>query len=213
MKTNILTKINTICESVQTGDFGIVRSSGFYATAIRMMTGKGQHSPWGNHNFPIWRDENATPVILDIRAGQKTRIIPLKDYLIGLYSNSGEVVICRPSVYVSPSSDILYKKACEQLIYDWKQLEGVHYDNMGIFQILKMYFRVRSHIPENNKKQVYCTEGTFCPYPRNHFIPWNSDILMSETYPVPIHSEHLIRSGSVVFVSGEQIAWDWIRRA
>jgi len=184
--------------SARTCDFGITRSATIYGRGIRFMTSRGMHRAWGNHNFPIWEDpESGMLMTLQIET-PKARIVTLREYLEDTYEKGGRVIVCRPDLFtlVAPSPE---KE--RHLRMAWVAMAGTKYDKKSIWQILKMYCRIRKHIPENTKEHVYCTEGTFAPY-MDEQVGWIPDQLRNESYPTPIHSEHMLRQGRVEFVGG-----------
>lgn len=212
MKKSTLELIDDACRAAQTGDFGITRGTGFYSRSIRVMTGRGLHKPWGNHNFPIWTDPSTAKMMILNIAPPAATIMPLAEYLFDLYKGGGKCIICRPDAFTDltryPLAQV--EGAFRYLYEEWLKMRGVVYDKASIWQIAKLYFRIRKHIPDNDKSQVYCTEGTFAPYASNPRVAWKPDCIAGEMYPVPIHSEHLIRQKRVVFVAGDVSAWNQI---
>lgn len=144
---------------------------------------------------------------LQIQAPEAIPVL-LSEYLHDLYSDGGRVIICRPDIFksVEPSPNLMMS----MIIY-WKSKIGTKYDKKSIWQILKMYCRIRRNIPDNGKEKVYCTEGTFAPYMEDP-VNWNPETLVGERYPVPIHSEHLIRKNRLLFVGGSVLAFNLIKQ-
>ena len=189
---------------VQTGDFGIVRRKTFYGGAIRVMTSKGLHRAWGNHNFPIWEDpELGIPMTLQIET-PVAKVVPLFDYWQDLAEDKGDLIVCRPDVWINTAPSPKTEKTLREA---WLAMAGTRYDKESIWQIAKMYFRLRKNIPDNDKKHVYCTEGTFAPYAE---CRWSPEILRGERYPVPIHSEHILRQKVAGFVTGSRHGYSLI---
>lgn len=198
-----------INKSVQTGDFLIVRSTTIFGFVIRYITSRGLHKAWGNHNAPIYRDPaNKTLYILDI-AAPLVRKIKLEDYLKHIKESKCKYIIVRPDAY-NHSQDIhsaIMKKSIAFLIEGWEKYRGKSYDKISIKHILRVLFSRGAHHKINTKVNIYCTEGTVTPLLQNSFVSWRPDVIAYEEYPMPLHTEHLIRHRRVVYIAGDFAAF------
>ena len=198
-------EIRHILRDMQTGDWLAVYSKGLYGFGIRHMLSRGRHRCITNHNAPCWRTDSGTPMMLQI-APPKARTLPLCVYLTDLYAKGGKAILLRPDAYKRPygGDERRFNQALCWLTEEWKSFDGIPYDKASILEIAKMYLRLSGHKADNDKTRIYCTEGTFYPYANNPFVPWTPDILVNESFPAPIHAEHLIRQERVEFVAGAE---------
>ena len=181
-------------------DYGMTRTSGFFGRAIRFITSKGRYRALTNHNFPIWEDpESRILMTLQIEP-PKAHVVTFREYLDNEYEKGGRVIIARPDMFATlgPSPD-----RERHMRSSWLAMVGTKYDKKSIWQILKMYCRVRKSVPDNSKEHVYCTEGTFAPF-IDDLVGWSPDVLKGERYPAPIHAEHMLRQERAKFVEGSR---------
>ena len=199
-------EIMQMVDLARTGDALMVRSTTFFGLAIRCMLSRGPHRCISNHNQPVWRLTNhIQPKTLKIEPPAAS-IVGLTQYLLDLYEAGGRAILVRPDAYIHESP--LLDRARREMIDEWTAMKGKKYDKHSIQMILRMYLRKSDHVSDNDKTQIYCTEGDLAPKTGNTILPWIPDILKNEKYPAPIHYEHLLRQGRVIFVAGN----DWMHQ-
>jgi hypothetical protein len=200
----------SILRNAKAGDILHVRSKSFFGYWIRRMLSLGMNRCWGNHNAPIYADANGRLHILQIEAPAAYEML-LADYLCQTYEKGGRVLLLRPDVLCkrrSPKQTAGIQYATER----WRSMIGMEYDKHSIRMFVRMVFRKSAHIEENTKERIYCTEGTLDALVYNPHLNWQPDMLKNETYPAPIHVEHLLRQERIVYVAGDEEGFEMIVR-
>jgi hypothetical protein len=194
--------------AAKTGDFLAVRTRLLgWGLPIRMMLSRGLKRCWTNHNAPVYRCFRKTRTMQF--EPPRAHEVELEEYLLKLYRSGGKAILLRPDVYRNG----LPVSVMEQLVDDWRLMDGIAYDKRSIRMFCRMIFRKRAHVRENDKEAFYCTEGTFLPMTSNRLKPWTPDVLRNEPYPAPIHAEHLMRQQRVDFIAGNRELYDRIMAA
>lgn len=194
--------IQAILGSAKTGDILHVRSKTFFGRMIRRMLSLGLNRCWGNHNAPVYADENGQLHILQIEAPAAHEML-LSDYLHQTYESGGKVLLLRPDVLCKPRKTAKQKSGLVWATERWRSMIGLPYDKRSIRMFVRMVFRKAAHIDDNDKERMYCTEGTMDALVFNPYLDWKPDIMKNESYPSPIHVEHLLRQERLVFVAGD----------
>jgi hypothetical protein len=135
--------------------------------------------------------------------------VDLDAYLTSLYKSGGTAILLRPDAFIGGIPEPLQIKLAKA----WREMANTDYDKRSIRMFMRMIFRKRAHIRDNDKEQLYCTEGTILPLVMNMVKPWEPDILKNEKYPAPIHVEHLMRQRRVMFVCGNHELYERIVKA
>jgi hypothetical protein len=195
-----------ILKAAKTGDSLAVYSKTFFGFWIRRMLSLGLHKCYTNHNAPVYCLAGRL-MMLQIEA-PKAHEEYLIDYLTDLYNKGGQAILLRPDVYDEQG---VSEESSAYLKYCWQAMRGKEYDNPSIKQILRMVLRYAPHADENTKDRIYCTEGTVTPILDNTLQPWKPDILRNEPFPAPIHFEHLVRQGRLVFKAGNKKLYEQIK--
>lgn len=206
---SIESQIQLILALAKPGDILHVRSSTFFGFWIRRMLSLGLYRCWGNHNAPVYKDDNGELKILQIEAPSAYEM-SLADYLRQTLESGGLVLLLRPDVLCKYRLTARQRCGIKLATERWQAMIGTPYDKRGVRMFLRMVFRQSAHIEENTKDRMYCTEGTLDPIAFNSYIGWNPDTLKNEAYPAPIHVEHLIRQERLVFVAGDDAGLDQI---
>jgi hypothetical protein len=202
--------IQSILGSAKSGDVLHVRSKTFFGRMIRRMLSLGLNRCWGNHNAPVYHDENGRMKILQIEA-PAAHEMALSDYLHQTHEKGGRVLLLRPDALCkrrSPKQTAGIQYATER----WRSMIGMEYDKRSIRMFARMVFRKAAHIEENDKERMYCTEGTLDALVYNPHLGWSPDTLKNEQYPAPIHVEHLLRQERLVYVAGDAEGFEMIVR-
>lgn len=212
MKTNqINNDIQRILTAAQTSDtlccrtkFNLFDKETYYGLAIRRMLGRGKYHCYTNHNAPVFRDDKTNELKMLQISPPHARIMRVEDYLVDAYSRGNRVILVRADSYDIGVDIEMLKKAQNWNRNEWIKMEGIPYDNPSIKHIAKMYVVKKGQTAENDKEEIYCTEGTYWPFKFNPYVKWHPDIFRNERFPVPIHFEHLIRQQRVHVVAGNE---------
>lgn len=197
LKKHQIDEINKICSLATTGHILAVKSKGIYGFFIRRFLSKGLHSCYTNHNAPIYAF-GGKMMTLQITT-PKSYEESLRDYLVGLYRDGGcALLLCPDHFYKNGIKDAVKKR----LTARWRAMDGMPYDKTSIRMFFRMVFRKKAHILANDKKKIYCTEGTVNPLLEDPHNPWTPDVLMHEEFPSPIHIEHCIRQKRLIYLAG-----------
>jgi hypothetical protein len=198
MNTDRDLEIFSIVAHAATGDILAVRTTGIFGFAIRCLLSRGLKRCFTNHNAPVYRKggEMRTMQFEPPSASEW----PLDGYLTKLYQGGGTAILLRPDAFLGGIVPALQHR----LTFEWQNMEGMPYDKRSIRMFLRMIFRKRAHVAENDKDRMYCTEGTLLPIVNNIYRQWKPDILENERYPAPIHVEHLVRQNRLVFIAGNK---------
>jgi hypothetical protein len=207
MNTDRELEIFSITAHATTGDILAVRTAGLFGFAIRCLLSRGLKRCFTNHNAPVYRH------LGKIKTMQfeppSAHEVELTQYLTDLYNRGGRAVLLRPDAFMEGIPATLQR----HLVNEWRNMEGFPYDKRSIRMFLRMIFRQRAHVVDNDKERLYCTEGTVLPIRYNAIKPWKPDGLKNEAYPAPIHVEHLIRQERLVCVAGNPELIEWIKKA
>lgn len=199
--TNPEHDLQSILALAKPGDVLHVRSKTFYGFLIRRMLSLGMDKCWGNHNAPIYADNNGRLHILQIEAPAAYEML-LTDYLYRMLERGGRAILLRPDVLCKRRS-ARQLAGVQYATERWRSMIGMPYDKHGIRMFARMIFRKSAHIEEDDKERIWCTEGTVDALVYNPHLGWSPDTLKNETYPAPIHVEHLVRQERLVFVAGD----------
>jgi hypothetical protein len=203
----VQTEIAAMVAKARTGDWLAVRTNTFYGVCIRNLLSRGLKRCWTNHNAPVYVHEGVKMTMQF--EPPSAHEVTLAGYLVDLYKAGGRAVLMRCDSYVEG----LPAGLGPVLVQHWRDMDGTPYDKESIWMFVRMLFRKRAHVRDNDKARIYCTEGTFDPLTGNLIKPWKPDALTNEARPAPIHAEQTIRAGRARFVAGNKLLYDWIVRA